>query len=459
MTGKPPTGDGAVHVSPLAKTGAITTTINEVSPAALEKISNLAGKLGLAEAALERFFTDIKQEHIPVEDWRSKLIEFAGRHKELSDRLARYDGNDPIIAKSKANAKEAIDAGEYQAADRHLAGAEQRDLEIAGEMSEAADKRRMDAAETRAERAQAALLQFDYYRAATHYEEAFKTTPKQYGPRKLNFLVDAGNNYHEAAQYPEALALKEQAVTFAEQVHDPDHPSIATTLNNLAALYKALSRYEEAEPLYLRSLEIKEKALGKDHPSVAITLNNLAALYEALSRYEEAEPLYLRDLAISEKALGKDHPSVAATLNNLAELYKALSRYEEAEPLYLRSLEIKEKALGKDHPEVATTLNNLAGLYKALSRYEEAEPLYLRSLEIKEKALGKDHPEVAITLNNLAGLYEALSRYEEAEPLYLRSLDILKSKLPVNHPDIKIVEANFTKLKAAMKAQLGNGGE
>ena len=38
---------------------------------------------------------------------------------------------------------------------------------------------------------------------------------------------------------------------------------------------------EEAEPLYERSLAIQEKALGPVHPNVATSLNNLAALYKA----------------------------------------------------------------------------------------------------------------------------------------------------------------------------------
>ena len=40
-------------------------------------------------------------------------------------------------------------------------------------------------------------------------------------------------------------------------------------------------RYADAEPLYKRSLAIREKALGPDHPDVATSLNNLAELYRS----------------------------------------------------------------------------------------------------------------------------------------------------------------------------------
>ena len=83
---------------------------------------------------------------------------------------------------------------------------------------------------------------------------------------------------------------------------------MATSLNNLAVLYRNQGKYAEAEPLYQRSLAIWEKALGKDHPDVATSLNNLAVLYHNQGKYAEAEPLYQRSLAIKEKALGKTIP-------------------------------------------------------------------------------------------------------------------------------------------------------
>ena len=92
-------------------------------------------------------------------------------------------------------------------------------------------------------------------------------------------------------------------------------------LNNLAVLYDNQGRYAEAEPLYKRSLAIREKALGPDHPDVATALNNLAELYTTRA----ATPRPSRSTSgrwRSEKALGPDHPDVATSLNNLAALYR-----------------------------------------------------------------------------------------------------------------------------------------
>jgi len=48
----------------------------------------------------------------------------------------------------------------------------------------------------------------------------------------------------------------------------------------------------EAEPLMRRTLAIHERSLGPEHPDVATGLNNLAQLLEATNRMAEAEPLY-----------------------------------------------------------------------------------------------------------------------------------------------------------------------
>jgi tetratricopeptide (TPR) repeat protein len=107
----------------------------------------------------------------------------------------------------------------------------------------------------------------------------------------------------------------------------PDHPLVATALNNLALNLAHLDfdqgGHAEAEQLHKRSLAIREKVLGLDHPDVGTSLNNLALLYFAQGRYIEAEPLFKRSLAVEEKALGVDHLSTAITLNNLAEHFEA----------------------------------------------------------------------------------------------------------------------------------------
>ncbi len=299
------------------------------------------------------------------------------------------------------------------------------------------------AQETRWKELSAQVLQFyqqgKFAEALPLAQEAMRVAEATFGPGDPNVATSLNNLaalYKAQGRYAEAEPLYTRALAIREQALGPDHPTVAASLSNLALLYSAQGRYAEAEPRYVRALAIREKALGPEHPDVADSLNDLALLDDKQGRSAEAEPRYTRALAIWEKALGPDHPYVAASLSNLASLYADQGRYAEAEPLGKRALAIYEKALGPEHPDVAASLNNLAALYTEQGRSAAAEPLYTRALAIDEKALGPEHPYVATDLNNLAALYEAQGRYAEAEPRYARALAIREKALGPEHPDV-----------------------
>ena len=113
-------------------------------------------------------------------------------------------------------------------------------------------------------------------------------------------------------------ALKE-----AEESFGPEDARVATSLNNLAEMYRAQVRHAEAEPLWKRALEIRKKALGPDHPDVSTLMNNLAGAYFELGDFAKAEYMLTGALRILEASLGTAHPDVATTLGNLAAIYRA----------------------------------------------------------------------------------------------------------------------------------------
>jgi tetratricopeptide (TPR) repeat protein len=143
---------------------------------------------------------------------------------------------------------------------------------------------------------------------------------------RLGQLAEGRIDYRSAYQYYKQAAELQ-----------PDNPLY---LNAAGKIDDTIGRYSEAEPLYQRALAIVVKTLGPEHPEVATCLNNLAALYDAQGKYAQAEPLCQRALAIKEKALGPEHPHLATSLNNLALLYDAQGQYAQAGPLYQRALAI-----------------------------------------------------------------------------------------------------------------------
>jgi tetratricopeptide (TPR) repeat protein len=81
----------------------------------------------------------------------------------------------------------------------------------------------------------------------------------------------------------------------------PEHPYVATSLNNLAQLYQAQGQYGKAEPLYQRALAIRDKALGPEHPEVATSFENYAFLLRSMGLPEKATQLESRAKAIRAK--------------------------------------------------------------------------------------------------------------------------------------------------------------
>ena len=68
-------------------------------------------------------------------------------------------------------------------------------------------------------------------------------------------------------------------------------PSTATSLNNLAELYRVMGEYAKAEPLYQEALQILQKILGPEHPNTANGLENLAYLEFEVGRIDDATAL------------------------------------------------------------------------------------------------------------------------------------------------------------------------
>jgi len=157
----------------------------------------------------------------------------------------------------------------------------------------------------------------------------------------FQWFLKPAEQFRQAAQYRLLVPLYEQVGHDLEAKLGPEHPDVATSLNNLAELLRAQGKYAEAEPLSRRVLAIYEKALGHEHPRVAEGQNNLAALLDAQGKHAEAKPMFRRALATCERALGPKHPGVAEVLENLAKLYDQTGRSEEAKKLEERAKQIR----------------------------------------------------------------------------------------------------------------------
>ncbi|WP_297768742.1 tetratricopeptide repeat protein [uncultured Roseovarius sp.] len=340
----------------------------------------------------------------------------------LLDREANHIGGDRI-----AEAKAALEQGDYSLADAIFAEIEARNELAISETARAAYGR-----------GEVAEAEVRWHDAARHYADAARLNPGYDALFKARAYAWRAGHLDAAHRYGADL------VALARTDGKPE--KTAAALNDHALTINAQGQYAEAEGLYREALQIGRATIGEGHPDYATNLNNLALVLEAQGRYAEAEGLYRQSSEIERATIGEGHPNYAIGLNNLALVVQAQGRYAEAEGLYREALEIDRATIGEMHPEYANRMGNLALVVQAQGRYTEAEGLYRQSSEIERATIGEEHPDYAVGLKNLAGVLVKLNRATEARPLLEQALAIFRATLPADHPHIAGVQSQLAVL-------------
>ena len=256
-------------------------------------------------------------------------------------------------------------------------------------------------------------------------------------PRDTGFIyASLGVIKNDQGQHVQALSYYDKALEILQKALPPNHPSLATSYNNIAGVYDNMGEYSKALSYYDKALEIRQKALPPNHPDLASSYNNIGLVYDNMGEYSKALSYYDKALEILQKALPPNHPDLATSYNNIAGVYYNMGEYSKALSYYDKALEIRQKALPTNHPDLATSYNNIAGVYYNMGEYSKALSYYDKALEIRQKALPPNHPDLASSYNNIAGVYDNMGEYSKALSYYDKALEIRQKALPPNHPDL-----------------------
>jgi len=99
-----------------------------------------------------------------------------------------------------------------------------------------------------------------------------------------------------------AKVAAERALATSEALYGPEHPQVATALNNLGVVLRGLGDLAGARAAFERALAIKEAVYGPNHPEVAGTLTNLGDVLEELGDLAGEQAARERALAMDEAA-------------------------------------------------------------------------------------------------------------------------------------------------------------
>ena len=115
----------------ITQTSPGTITLGGVHGIPPEDFQKVSGELGVTQAALASFFKILEKQKVAPEDLDSTLREFAKRYKQLEEDLNRFTTEDPEVASLREQAREALEAGDFDRAEQLLNEASAKDLAAA----------------------------------------------------------------------------------------------------------------------------------------------------------------------------------------------------------------------------------------------------------------------------------------------------------------------------------------
>ena len=277
----------------------------------------------------------------------------------------------------------------------------------------------------------------EYSKALEYYEkslEIMKKTLRANHPSLATSYNNIGMVYKSMGEYSKTLEYYEKSLKIMKKTLSANHPLLAASYYNIGCVYKNMGEYSKALEYHGKDLEIMKKTFPENHPSLAISYNNIGCVYKSMGKYSKALESYEKSLELRKNTLPENHPDLATSYNNIGMVYNSMGEYSKALEYYEKSLEIEKKTLPTNHPLLATSYNNIGSVYNSMSEYSKALEYYKKSLEIMEKTLRGDHPLLAASYNNIGNVCNSMGEYLKALEYYEKSLEIRKKTLPTNHP-------------------------
>jgi hypothetical protein len=369
-----------------------------------------------------------------------KLAAKATEFRALTDRLNRLSNSDPVVSRLRAEASSALSSGLFERADQRLADAEARDLTGLEDLEALAREKRLSAADSRAQRAAAALLRINpeaYGQAAAHYCEASRIAApadalqaREYLRSEAAALIKLGDEFGDNTALQQAIELMRTAPAAGDRTEDG--LDWATVKNDLGvALIKlgdresGTARLEEAVEAFHESLEERRR----EHAPLtwARTQNNLGNALRVIGeregttvRLEEAEAAF--NEALKEQTRERAPFDWAQTQFNLASVLIRLGERESGTTRLklavgaLRAV-LTERTREKDPLLWAMTKSNLGAALGKLGERETGTAALEGAVEacraaLEERTRERVPLQWAATQNSLGTALKALGMRE-----------------------------------------------
>lgn len=173
---------------------------------------------------------------------------------------------------------------------------------------------------------------------------------------------------------------------------------MATSLLNLAQLYRRAGRLEEARPLLERASDTLDQTAGPNNKVTLLALVDLANTQRDLGEVDDAAETFadvLRRLDAAEETQVHGRAELravrASVLMQAARMDARRGEHGAAEARLREALALAEARWGADSPRLLAPYTELATLMSELNRFVEARELCARAEQIAEQPAHKKH--------------------------------------------------------------------
>ena len=182
-------------------------------------------------------------------------------------------------------------------------------------------------------------------------------------------LVGLGVSYHGLGDYPQALAVLEEARSINRRHFGLLNEDLITILDHMSNSLIRMERYEDAERQKLAGLDIVERMYGSDSIEMLPPIYKHARWLRGSSRFEEARTYYVRALKIIRVANGPKSVLLAMPLREMGNSYRDQRFFAGAGISALRrALRILRSQNEPDKLQIAETLINIGDWHTAFSK-------------------------------------------------------------------------------------------
>ncbi len=282
-----------------------TKDLSDLSESQRETNALLKEKLDLTQSQVKSALEILGEANVPPERLAAKLVEIAGKFKDLQTAAAAQPGDDAKITALKAEAQKAIQDGELDKAKEILAKVEKI-------QDEALERPLLNAAQTAAQLGDLALAQLRYPEGAGHFARAAAKVPQGHQDERWKYLnAEAAALYRQGDEFGDnaaALSAIERQRHLAELRPRNAFPldwartqmNLGNALARLGERESGTARLEESIAAYREALQENIRArvplkwamtqmnLGNALSVLGDRESGTARLEEAVSAYREA---------------------------------------------------------------------------------------------------------------------------------------------------------------------------